>query len=77
MPFLITNHWQYSPTKIKGFKTLTFSEKFKTNKTIVDLFSDEKYIYRYLITDYNSMSGSDWIGSNKEFSLRYVERVLK
>ncbi len=77
MPFRIEKHWQFSPTKIKGFKTLRFIERFECGKTVVDLFSDEKYTYQYLITDYNSMRGSDWIGSNLEFWLIYVGRTLK
>lgn len=76
VPFLISGHWQYYPQKIKGFKFLQFTESYTTGETVVDLLIDGKYNYQYLIVDVEYLSGSDWISSNREFSLRYVGRSL-
>jgi len=77
MPFIIPDHWQGYPTKIKGLRTVKFKEDFTTNETVVNLFYDDIYIYQYLIINFRYLKGSDFIGSNIEFSMLYAGRILK
>ncbi len=77
VPFTISKHWQQCHTLYReglseSFTVLRWNEnRYKKGSTIA-LLKKDKTCYLYKITSEYAMPGSDWLGSNVEYELRFV-----